>query len=359
MADNSKYSKQPQRLQQDLKTGVFKGHAVDVRDPLGQGGARVHCFALHGDYNQLDINAIPWARPHKALRGSHTPPEWGDKLLIQFEDGNQYKPQIVGYWDSIPNGAGTLSFNIVKGTDIRPEGWHNHDLYPESLVLAASGEGCVIWFENKQINEQDLYSAIRAEDTGGKFLRIWSFHPDTLDYAAIEKLSPDDTLHGATMDPPTITRNGTHPVMESVGGAIELGHQKLKRIMSVDDNGFSVDQMRQKLDTDDSGDDSSNSSDSSSSGSSSSSSGGLSGGVSASASEQGIDTLAAGGVIKTARQGRGSYTLVKDSMFLAAQMNFIRNMIVVPKSWSNKDSSSSSSSGSGSGSGNEVSGQVV
>lgn len=360
---DTRLEKKPNLVQTLIKAGVYKGMAVDVRDPLGLARARVHIPELHGDYKDLNINQIYWALPHKALRGSHTPPEWGDKLLVSFNNGNIMEPQIVGYWESIPNGKGTLSFNVVQGTDTRAEGWWHHDWYPESLVLAASGEGCAIWFENKQLGESDLYSAIKLCDTGGKFFNVWSWHPQTLDYAATEKIDADESLHGLSMDPPNVTRTGTHPIIVQVGGGIDFGHQNLKRSMLADDNSFTIDQLWQKSSSGSSGSSDSSSSssgDSSDSSSSDSSSGGLSGGVSSdssTASTTGIDVAAIGGDLLVHREGRAAHTMMKDSMFLQGKLVFINKAIILPRSWSNSGSSSSSSSGSGSG--NQVSGQVI
>jgi hypothetical protein len=294
----ARLARSPQLAQADTSGGSHKGIVVDVRDPFQRGFARVWCYTVHGDLPGLDISAIPWAEFKQPLRGSFSPPELWDRVLIDFEGGNRDSPVITGYWYGIPTGRGNLPMTRTKGSEIRPENWNQHDLYPENLMLACSGEGNAIWFEDKLMGGNYVSSNIQIVDTGAKFFQIRSIHSDVSDFASDSGVP--DQLYGANVPERKALRDGMTPIVDPVRGSIDFGHQNLSRSLITDENSFTIDQMTQ---LDDQG-------------------------------NVAIDSVAAGGFASRTRQGQGFIAQASNSIFLNSPVGvFAPNMLSLPRRW--------------------------
>jgi hypothetical protein len=233
----------PQLLQQDTLTGLYKGVVLDNRDPFQLGRVRVHCYGIHADFPDLQIEAIPWASIVVPHRGSFSPPALWDRVWVTFDSGDRNSPVVVGFWYGVPMGKGTLGYNCTTGSEIRPECWHQHDLTPEVLMVACSGEGNAMWLESKLLNGTHLSSAITIEDTAGKYIQTKSFHLNTVDYAS-DSAVPEE-LQGATVSARVPVRDGVTPVTNPVAGSVSMGHQNLSRSLITDSNSFTIDQNLQ------------------------------------------------------------------------------------------------------------------
>jgi len=295
---DQKIQQKPQNVQGDLKGGLFKGIVVDVRDPSGAGRVRVHSYPLHGDYKDLNVNAIPWAEPLFSNHLQFSPPELYDRVWLSFENGDQYCPVYLGYWYACPMGRGTLPYSRRVGSEVRPEAWHSADLYPETLILAASAEGNVIWFENKLLDDDHLLSTINLEDTGSKFIKIWSLHPDTSDYAPDSAVT--GSLDGANVQEGDVTRTGVDLDNDPVTGAIEIGHQNVWRSMQTGAETFTADQLFQ-LDNN---------------------------------ADLSFGSLAISGQIWKTRQGNAGMVLADNAAFLNSPVGvFVPKFLTTPKRW--------------------------
>jgi hypothetical protein len=170
--------------------------------------------------------------------------------MVSFEAGNRDKPIIKGYWYANPIGSGKLPHSGANGTELRPEYWHSHDLYPESRIISASGAGNVIWTEDKLVGGTNLASVIQIEDTAGKVIKTRSYHLGVSGYATNPNL-PEGTgsLLGLTVAPNTPIRDGLTTVADAVSGSIEMGSQQVYRSMVNDAEKFSMDQLSQAGDT--------------------------------------------------------------------------------------------------------------
>lgn len=256
-------SRSPQYRQQDQMPGIVKAQVVDVRDPSMMGRVRALAYGIHGDYQDLDIEAIQWADCAIGGRGAFMPPQLGDRVLLSFDAGDKYAPLVTGYWTATPMGDGKLPWNKWKGSEIRPEVWHHHDLYPEGLMLASSGLGNAIWILDIVMNrsnderEANIASSINIMDTGGKYIRSKSFFMGKPDYSPVEEFIDSEqdnqtkgSLYKKDFGEYQRLRTGfeaTHEI-DPVPGAIELGHQHLKRDMLSDESTFTLDRLTQKLD---------------------------------------------------------------------------------------------------------------
>lgn len=180
----TKINRSPQTTQQDIIGGLHKGIVFKVQDPHQLGRAGVHVYGNNADFPDLNIDALEWCDYVQHGRGSFAPPELWDGVWVQFDAEDRESPVIVGYWYRVGTGRGTLPHTRVKGTNIRPENWHHHDLYPETQMLSCSGNGNALWTEDKYVSNNFLSSSINLEDTGGKYLEIKSFHPEVAGYAS-------------------------------------------------------------------------------------------------------------------------------------------------------------------------------
>ena len=241
----------PQSKQTDAINGENKGIVVDVRDPWQLGRVRVWCYGVMGDLAGLNVAALPWAECCPSMRGT-APPEIFDRVIVTFESGDRDHPMIKGYWYGNPPGGGRLPHTGKTGTDIRPEGWHNHSLYPESRVISMSGAGNGIWTEDKLVGGKNLASVVQIEDTAGKVIKTRSFHLGVSGYATQPQLPQGSgALANTTIQPNTPLRDGLTPVSDAVSGSIEMGSQQVYRSMINDSDKFSIDQLSQAGDTSD------------------------------------------------------------------------------------------------------------
>ena len=162
-----------QYVQTQRIPGIMVGQVVDVRDPWRKGRVKVQVYGVHGDYPEFDIGNLDYIPCAQPFRGAFTAPQLGDRVLISFQAGDKNSMMVVGYVLETPMGDGKLFWNSRVGTEVRPEGWHHRDLYPESLVLASSGLGNTIWIQDIVMGASkggtgDLSSQIRMEDTDRK-----------------------------------------------------------------------------------------------------------------------------------------------------------------------------------------------
>lgn len=247
MLSNKEYAMKFQLVQGDTMLGLHKAVVVDNRDPFGLARVRLWPYGLMGDCNKIPIEAIPWSEPLVPLTGSFTPPNEWSRVLIGFEGGEKYNPVYLGFWYAIPDGTGDLPFDSPTGTEVRPENWHFHDLSPETIMVACSGEGNAMWLEQKFVGQNHLASAINLMDTGGKSVSVKSIHLDTGNYeSSFVSISSDKTLTelAENSDPGAITRTGTD-TPEQTTGFIELEQQNLKRSMAADSDSFTIDVLEQ------------------------------------------------------------------------------------------------------------------
>lgn len=287
--------KSPQNLQQDVLAGIHKGIVVDVRDPTSSGKVRVHLYGLQGDYANLDVYSIPWAEMAKSIRGSFGPPQLWDRVLVSFEVGDSKAPLVVGYWTANPAGKGSLPYSKRVGSEIRPEGWHNRDLYPEAIILGASGLGNAIWMLDKVISGTDVASVIQMEDTGGKEIKIRSYHPGKQPFLTKDQVPEGKgALLGGFGEPGKPLRDGFSTVTDPVAGSIELNQQNTSRIMQSSTTNFATDIMIQT---------------------------------------GGISQISAGGKFHNLQQGLASVTLFNDSFSLMGKKGAVFTEQVLPRRW--------------------------
>lgn len=236
---NKLASKSPQAVNQDSRAGSYKGIVVDVRDPAQLGRVRVWAYPIHGDLNGLDINTIPWAEPKHGFSGSFDPPEIFDRVWLDFEGGDRYTPTYFGSWYGIPAGRGTLPHDRTVGTEVRPENWNHHDLYPETNMVAMSAEGNGLWLNSLELDGDNLVSSINIMDTGSKTIKTKSIHIGESDFAPVNNIT--GSLYQANIEEGVATRDGFEGTKtDSVPGAIEITTQNLKVILETSTNTFSV-----------------------------------------------------------------------------------------------------------------------
>jgi hypothetical protein len=226
--------------------GLHRGRVVDVRDPYQRGRARVYCYGFHGDLDGLNIDALPWAEVALPQRGANCPPELDDRVVVGFENADPDHPIILGYWKAIPAGRGKFPSSAATGTEIRPEGWHSRDNYPEGQIVASSGAGNTIWFEDKYVGST-FASVMQQENTSGRVFKMRSFHLNAKPYATQDTF-PSGTgalLQMSKVGPNTPLRDGTTPQTDPVSGAVEWGDQSTYHKMMSDAQDFSLDIMDQ------------------------------------------------------------------------------------------------------------------
>ncbi len=305
----------PQYAQQDMIPGLFKGVVIDVRDPFQLGRVRVWVYNVHGGFYNLNIDAIPWAEPVMPLRRGFSPPELFDRVWVSFNGGDKFQVVYLGYWYAIPVGTGTLPFDAGIGSEVRPENWHHHDLYPETLMVGCDGEGNALWFEDKLLDQDSLASAINIMDTSGKYIRTRSYHPGITGYAPIQKIEEIEngstggkaTLDGKNIPPGEPSRNGAGgaPPIAAMG-SVELGHQNVFRSLLTDDADFSVDMCIQME----------------------------AGGEESEDKSVGCETQLVGGSIANIRQAASSVSLVDSTLFLMGVNGvFIGDLFTTPRRW--------------------------
>lgn len=165
----------PELLQRTREVyGDYKGIVEDVRDPLHHGRVRVRVYAIHGDYENVATDALPWAEAKMAMRNSYAPPELFDRVWVRFEGGDVQRPIWDGYWTASPDGSGKLPFNRHKGLEVPRENWNYHpDHHPTSMSLFKTGEGDQLWVEDRPYGDQ-MVSSVNLADAGNKLFKISS-----------------------------------------------------------------------------------------------------------------------------------------------------------------------------------------
>lgn len=304
------------------KTGNFKGIVVDNRDPFQTGRIRLWDYGTKGDYNNQNVDDLPWSEPMFAA-ASFTPPPLFARAWGSFEAGDMYAPVWTGSWHATPMGDGTLPHNKWVGSTVRPECWHNHDLYPEVIMSAYSGDGNAIWFEDKLLGASsdgsgsqtgDLVSSINIVDCGGKRLRLRSICTQVQGYSPITKVgssdstsSDDSTLYQKSFGEFKPTRKGTEFLdeMDAVSGSLDLQVQNNRRSMTTDEDEYATDSFVQ-LDED---------------------------------SKVATDEINMAGLIARRSQARTAFTAMDDCMFLYAKENiFATSILTPPERWDDTSS---------------------
>lgn len=81
----------------NLSNSYWIGEVVDINDPLFEGRIRVR---VYGKFDELDIESIPWSRPHNMVTGGsssgsgfHSVPKAGSVVGIVFDNGNLFEPE--------------------------------------------------------------------------------------------------------------------------------------------------------------------------------------------------------------------------------------------------------------------------
>jgi hypothetical protein len=295
-------TKMPQSVNQDTRPGSFKGIVVDVRDPFQLGRVRVWAYSMHGDLKDLKIETIPWAEPKHGFTGSFDPPDLFDRVWMDFEGGDRYAPTYFGCWYAIPCGRGTLPYDRKIGSEVRPEAWNHHDLYPETNIVAMANEGNGLWFNAMELDGDNLISSITMMDTGSKFFRSKSIHIGESDYAPDYKIT--GSLYQQDIEEGVATRDGLEGTeTDPVPGSIELGSQHLKQQLVTSDDEFTV--MRLVQDDD--------------------------------SKDLNLEMTWIEGNIHRLRQRKGCISGTDDALFLTSPITtagvFASNMLVPPKRW--------------------------
>ena len=244
----------PQYAQSSTMSGMLEGEVVSVRDPHQRGSAKVMIYGLDGDYKELDVKNLDWATPIQTIRGAYAPPQLWDRLRISFEAGDKSKPKILGYTTAAPMGDGKLPFNKRIGSEIRPECWHHHNLYPESIMFGSSGCGSAVWMNDLWLDKQYIASSITIMDTAGKFIRTRSYHLED-DYYCKEEKVPEGkgSLYQGDFEETKPVRSGFEyldAAEEYISGAVEFGHKNLKHHMIATKTEFTLDHLIQKTEDD-------------------------------------------------------------------------------------------------------------
>lgn len=223
--------RKPQYVQTSQQPGVMVGHVVSARDPWRKGRAKVQLPGKDGDYPLTDIGALEFIQSMQPGRGAFMPPQLGDRVLVSFQAGEKNSPMIIGHVQETPMGDGKTFWNSRTGSEVHPKGWFNRALYPEALVLAASGLGNVISMRDVVMDAAksgtgDLASCIEVQDTGGKFFRINSFHEQVKTYVPVDVI-PDGkgTLYQQDYGKTEALTKGTETLtdIDQVAGSIDLG----------------------------------------------------------------------------------------------------------------------------------------
>lgn len=249
---DSVFKKQPNYLQQDIGQGALKGIVVDVRDPHMERNARVLVYAEHGDYKNLDIYTIDWAKPLQGAPGTDHPPKIGDRVWVTQEVGEKTSFVYFGSWSATPMGDGTLPWNKRKGNDLPFESRHHRDLYPEASTIKRSGNGNCVWIADLFLNKQYLASSINLMDTGGKYFKIKSFHEDLeQEYSPVDEFDEGKgQLYKGDIGEFKPVREG-HEFPQDIdptSGSIEFGIQSLsvKLISGKEDYSAAVVEQKQE-----------------------------------------------------------------------------------------------------------------
>lgn len=168
--------RRPDLLQRSREMyGDYKGIVEDVRDPLHHGRVRVRVYAIHGDYENVGTDDLPWAEAKMAMRGNYAPPELFDRVWVRFEGGDIQRPIWDGYWMATPDGSGKLPFNRRQGLEAPRENWNYHpDHHPTSMSVFQTGEGDQLWVEDRPFGEGQTISSVNLADAGNKIFKISS-----------------------------------------------------------------------------------------------------------------------------------------------------------------------------------------
>lgn len=220
-------SRNPNVAQTTTSKDLHQGIVVDNRDPHFRGAIRVQIYGLNGDFEGIDVDSLNWATPLIPANGAFWVPKLFQRVCVFFPAGDRDHPMYLGGWYGAPAGRGQLPYDSTVGPEIRFEGQHNHNLVPESIVVAMSGEGNGIWIESKYMDDAHLASALQMVDTASKLVRIRSFHLNEDCYSDLEDITGD--LDGESIDKNHITRLGPELApTDPVAGAIDLWQPALK-----------------------------------------------------------------------------------------------------------------------------------
>jgi len=85
----------------DLNNKIYVGVVENVYDKERKGRVQVRVQSL---FNQIDLEHIPWADPHRSLDGkSFSVPSVGKVVSVIFQNGNIYEPQYIYAENNNPN----------------------------------------------------------------------------------------------------------------------------------------------------------------------------------------------------------------------------------------------------------------
>jgi hypothetical protein len=105
----------------------YVGVVEDNMDPNKWGRVRVR---LHGLYDDIPTDSLPWASPNFPLavgvKGSFIVPEIGTVVNVEFDDGDIYEPKYTTKCLDVPN----LHFDANKDED-----------YPDSVIFYETTKG--------------------------------------------------------------------------------------------------------------------------------------------------------------------------------------------------------------------------
>ena len=95
----------PSELPQGRKyIGPYWGIVEATTDPLLLGRCRIRVHTVYGDENQTPCNALPWAAPCFPAF-FFNPPQVGDAVWVQFQEGDARYPVYIGWMPTIPDDA--------------------------------------------------------------------------------------------------------------------------------------------------------------------------------------------------------------------------------------------------------------
>jgi uncharacterized protein involved in type VI secretion and phage assembly len=220
---------------ENRKTDTYVGEIVDASDPEQKYRARVR---VHGLFDDLDSDAIPWAIPGNATNfsgggaGNVSYPKEGSRVMVRFFNGDIYHPIYYFNMHLDDNMANEIanpyenSHSILYDSDEELKIYYNNN---QGLYFELKGATAVINNDgNITLNHSDSQSTI--ELVGGD-IRITS--NATVDVS---------TQRQATITAQTVHVNGTQtdigasPIFSAVNGETLMG--TLKAIASAVDAKF-------------------------------------------------------------------------------------------------------------------------
>lgn len=167
--------------------GFYEAIVEENKDPMGQGRVKARVQSIHG--NPMNYPDLPWAKPIFTSTLSFDPPEIYDRVWLTFENGLRDHPLWIGTRYAAPLGKpcqtadGKSVYTPEKrlGSEVPREGWTSDYSKPQAKVVARSREGNCIWFEDTT-NGGNFTGTVVVEDTGGKYLKLRSFHSGKSDF---------------------------------------------------------------------------------------------------------------------------------------------------------------------------------